>query len=261
LEKIPESKLPGALEQTKSGDATLFGHSTTNDAYPHELFTSQELPSLEPKYPAGHFLFFSKLERDSHTMEDGTEDALGDKEGLIDSRSSSNELDSDDELAHRDICSTCESNSIEDRVLEAVGYDLPRAAYLIPLLHAMSSKNGRFSPESWEKHNIVQCPSSGSDACNGDSGGNTPSDSSSDKSRQKRKVGGKDSDEPGDNEGHHERNDRNPKRNKVDFKRNNEKRVLFACPFNKRNPAKYNSRILCFKTCSGPGFSEFRLLK
>jgi hypothetical protein len=170
--------------------------------------------------------------------------------------------DDDNESNSRGVCQSCESRGFEAKVLRALSYDVDQAASLMPLLHAISHESRSFSENMWQNLNINRCTSGANehDVGSGNTNGISAGSSSGGSRNGKNKPNGtKDSQQDRDQD--EQNHERHPKRKRGSGGENDENKVRLACPFHKWNPDKYNSSPKKYRTCVGPGFLEFRLLK
>jgi hypothetical protein len=174
-----------------------------------------------------------------------------------------------------------QDDNLEARLIEALGHDLPLAAYLIPLLYKVfrsevSAKITR-TVGPW-CHDVTKCaPDRGS------SSGKTPSSnaavnssnvSNNDARKRSRGLDSLDHDhEPDDEDEDDEDEDddkRDPKRSKNRLDSSGPApNPRLACPFYKLDPAKYsvqhetieNGKKPDYRVCAGPGFRSITRLK
>ncbi len=210
------------------------------------------------------------VSRRNVTVDEISESDVGDDE---------NEEDEEDEEDENDWSG--QDDNLEARLVEALGHDLPLAAYLIPLLYKVfrsevSAKITR-TVGPWCQ-DVTKCaPDRGTSGGKTSSSGvapNTSNMSGNDARKRSRGLGSMSIDhEPDDEDDDDEDEDddkRDPKRSKNQPDSGGPApNPRLACPFYKLDPSKYgvqheaieSGKKTDFRVCAGPGFRSITRLK
>jgi hypothetical protein len=174
------------------------------------------------------------------------------------------EYDEDEECDLQDEISISNIEEFESKVLQVVGYDSALAASLIPQLHAMLFDQRSPAVISWEA-TTTRCVANSDEQAPGSSAGQSFAGGPSSNGAQKRDRGSDDGFGDKDGNSDDRKDERESKRAKGS---QSETKTLFACPFHKKEPSKYNSYYnydndgkAVYRTCQGPGFLDIRRLK
>jgi hypothetical protein len=174
-----------------------------------------------------------------------------------------------------------QDDNLEARLVEALGHDLPLAAYLIPLLYKVfrsevSAKITR-TVGPW-CHNVTKCapdgePSSGKTPSS-NVAANTSNASNNDARKRSRGFNSLGHDHEPDDEDEDDEDDEDDKRDPKRSKNRPDSggpapNPRLACPFYKLDSAKYsvqhetieNGKKTDYRICAGPGFRSITRLK
>lgn len=202
---------------------------------------------------------------------DITEYANSDSENSDDDCEDDDDDDEDDNWSGQDY-------NLEARILEALDYNLPLAAHLIPLLHqamyAEFATNITQKVGPWRQDVTTCAPAAGGSSSQKSPSSGAPTNNSNNDPRKRQRNFGlgqdmREADEEADEDEDDDDDNRDPKRLKDEpDSPGRSPHPLLACPFHKRDPQKYsiqhemveNARKSVYRTCAGPGFKSIQRL-
>lgn len=175
-----------------------------------------------------------------------------------------------------------QDDDLEARLVEALGHDLPLAAYLIPHLyrvfHSEVSTNITQKVDPW-RNSVRKCATdidttSSSKTTSSSTAANTSNSSNTDPRKRQRGLGAASHDQDPEDEDEEDEDDEDDKRGPKRLKDHPESGVVaqhprLACHFYKLDPSKYgvhhetveNGKKPDYRVCAGPGFKNITRLK
>ncbi len=186
--------------------------------------------------------------------------------------------DDDDEDDDEDDNWSGQDDNLEARVLEALDYNLPLAAHLIPLLHKAIyvelEANATQKVGPW-RYGVTKCASDAGEAKSGEiPSSTTPKNTSTSEPRKRQRNSSsrryvREGDDEEEEDEEDDDGNREPKRQKDGPSSPGlQPHPRLACPFHKKEPLKYsiqhevveNGKKFDYRTCAGPGFKSIQRL-